>query len=72
MQQTVLVRGQDGTLIVDSAANPRGGAWLYWHEPGTLLDENGQPDQDWLYEVGGEGMEPDALIAVADSLQPYP
>ena len=71
-EEQVTVRGETGTLVRADVANPTAEMWLYWHEPGTLLDEANRPVDDWLYELRSEGLDSDALLRIAGSLRPYP
>ncbi|MGQ9675344.1 MAG: hypothetical protein ACUVX1_06720 [Chloroflexota bacterium] len=67
---TVMVRGQQGTLQVQDKAHPSESVQLWWEEPGKWTPAPGMETRDKvLYLVSGEGLTPEEVMEVAQSLQ---
>ena len=70
-QRVVTVRGQQGIIQVNDAANPKERVWLWWNEPGSwVVQAGGRAIDSVFYLVVAEGLDLEEVIAVATSLQP--
>ena len=69
-RRSVMVRGQQGTLQVQDKAHPSESVQLWWEEPGKWTPAPGMETRDKvLYLVSGEGLTPEEVMEVAQSLQ---
>ena len=68
-QREVNVRGQAATLQIKSKAQPSESVQLWWDEPGRWIQGLGAPIKDHVfYYVSAEGLDPDAVLQLANSL----
>jgi len=71
--QCIPEKGEECVLQVNDDANPKERVWLWWNEPGrSVLDGGGPPLNSVFYLVVAEGLDPQEVMTVAESLQPTP
>jgi hypothetical protein len=64
-------KGKECILEVNDDANPKERVWLWWNEPGRYVVEGGGAPLDTVfYLVSAEGLDPQEVMTVAESLQP--
>jgi hypothetical protein len=64
-------KGKGCILQVKNDANPKERVWLWWNEPGRYVIGGGGPSLDSVfYLVAAEGLDPQEVMTVAESLQP--
>ncbi len=69
--QCVPEKGKECALQINDDANPSERVWVWWNEPGTWLVDGGEAPLDSVfYLVVAEGLDPQQVIAVVESLQP--
>jgi len=67
------VKGKECILQVNDDANPKERVWLWWDEPGRFVAEGGgRPLDSVFYLVTAEGLDPQEVMTVAESLRPTP
>ncbi|HSP53950.1 MAG TPA: hypothetical protein VLS25_00045 [Dehalococcoidia bacterium] len=65
------IKGKECLLTVDDNANPAGHVWLHWFEHGRWVPEPGAAAVDSVeYLVSAEGLDPQEVIAIVESLVP--
>ncbi len=64
-------KGRDCVLQLKEGANPKDGVWLWWNEPGSWVAEPGGARlESVFYLISAHGVDPQDVMAVAESLRP--
>jgi hypothetical protein len=70
-QRKVTVRGQVTTLQTRSRAQPSKLVQVWWREPGRWVQAADAPMMDHIfYLISAEGLDPDTVLQLANSLRP--
>lgn len=70
-QRSVVVRGQATTMQTRSRVQPTKLVQVWWQEPGRWVQApNAAPTDNVFYLLSAKGLDPDAVVQLANSLRP--